>query len=592
MTSSEQNTTQPILPTSPSQARKRQVDLLNGLYADALKAKEQIIGTRWKDVDTYFCGKQSRFGEKAVSPQESWKADTRTNHIYAFYLSMVSVLMRDIPSIDPSARHDSILPQEKILKELIRSIMLRNEFPEREEELLYTGSLYGRGAIKTTWDKRMNSGVGDVRLDVVSAKNLVLQPGKYRVRDCSYLFEITMMDKLSLLLLYPDQRDEIMRLFTPKDTQTPTETYTVDMGMEGTHTDGTGMSVYYDLMGGKSPRECVPVVEAWLQDPETVERFGWIKDPKEGSYVKRKRHYRQYPTGRYIRFSGPVIFEDRPNPFPSFPYSEYVNMSMETEWPLGEMDQLVSIQKIYDTARNQLTDAMNFSVTGDRLFVDARSGLEPSELTNRPGEIVNVASVEGIKSISGPRIPGEAFANLERIQADFDRVSGYPEILSGGMLGDVRSGYAIEQINELVRGRLKLKTYTLEATFRDMARKITDMIGLYYIRGLHYPGDVDLVGMRSDWFEYRVKAGLNLPASQRSQEQYLMQLLDRIAPMQDPSLYGDFFTYIVEQTDLPGKDALVERLREKVAMLPAGPPPAEGGGAPAPLQVVGQNVSA
>jgi hypothetical protein len=506
---------------------------------------------------------------------------------------MASVLMRDIPTIDPHARVDQIVPLEDPLKDIIRSVMLRNEFPEREEEVLYSGSLYGRSALKSTWDGRMNNGLGDIRIDTVSAKNLVLQPGKTRLRDCAYIFEVHLLDKLSLLLLYPEKRDEIMKLFKPRDVKDSLYTaMDASQGMEASHTDGTGLTLYYDMMNGENPRECIPVIEAWMLDPETIERFGWVQEYRDGkkAYVKRRKNYRVYPTGRYIRFAGPLVFEDRPNPFPSFPYSEYVNMSMDADpWPLGELDQLLAIQKIYDTARNQLTDAMNFAVVGDRIIYDARSGLEPSEMTNRPGEAVPVANVDGIKTLNGPRIPGEAFANLERIQADFDRVSGYPEILSGGMLGDVRSGYAIEQINELVRGRLKLKTYTLEAAFRDMAKKITDLVGLYYIRGIHYPMDVDMVGMRSDWFEYRVKAGLNLPASQRSQEQYLLQLLDRLAPIGDPSLYGEFFTYVMDQTDLPGKDTLVERLRAKFAAMPVGmQQPEQGGGEGAPpLQVVG-----
>src|SRR5258708_873284 len=138
MTTSIDSSSIQSTPDSNTRTGDRRVELLNLMLSDAAKHKEDQVKDRFAKVDRYFTGGQSRF-HGDVKSEDKWKADTKTNHLYAFYLSMASALMRDIPSIDPKARIPQVEPQADTLKELIRSVMLRNEFPEREEEMLYSG---------------------------------------------------------------------------------------------------------------------------------------------------------------------------------------------------------------------------------------------------------------------------------------------------------------------------------------------------------------------------------------------------------------------------------------------------------------------
>lgn len=540
--------------------KKRQIELLNSLFSEALKHKDQQIGDRWKNVDRAFLGSHSRFDGTRKGSGDGWKSDTKVYLVYSYYLSVLATLMRDIPYVSLSGR---ISAHDEIAKEVAKLIALdlkKNEFAEREEELLYSGTLYGRACWKVTWDGRMNDGVGGIRIDVVSAKNLLLQPGKTRVRDCAYLFEMQTMDKLSLLTLYPDRLDEINHLFSnKKDSALAEVSDTKSEGYAATRADGTGLTMYYDARAGQvSSDDSVTVVEAWMYDPETIERFGWVVEASAGKLeaVKRKRNFFSYPTGRYIRFSGDVIFEDRPNPLPCFPYIEYVNMSMDgVEWPNGDIDALIPIQENYELRNNQANDATNQAIGGRETYIDGTSGLKPEDTerwTNQPGEIRRVADVNGVRTIEGYRVPPEIFTSMQHIQNDFDRISGSPEIIPIITSTDVRSGAGFDTISELVRGRFKLKTYSIESSVAELAKVMTRMIGLFYQRGVHYPFNLDLVGIRPDMFDYQVRAGLNLPASRRAQEQYLLQLFDRGAVDQE---------YVIEQSDLPNKETLLERMK-------------------------------
>lgn len=565
----------------------KQTDILNKMFSEAFIAKDGATRERWKEVDTVFAGKQTRF-EGGRGPNDSWKADVKTSHIFAYYQSATAVLMRDIPTIDLVGRtpdHDQLA--KDVSKEITR-IMRENEFAEREEELLYSGKKYGRALWKVTWDKNKERGVGGIRIDTVSAKSFVPQPGKNRMRDCAYVFEVQGVDKLSLLQMYPERKTEILGLFKrgPDDPSNHSDTM-----MAASYYDGTGMTAYYDTYsGGGNSTDTLPLIECWMYDDETVEQMGDILEPVDGDLkvVKRKRNFKKYPTGRMIRWCGDVVFEDRPNPFPCFPYVEFVSMSMEEPWPIGDLEMLIPLQKLYESRLNQLHDALNFAVRSG-LIIGAAAGIkDPSTITNEPNQTLIVNDPTAVREMEGSRIPAEGFTSIDQILSIMDRVAGFPEsIISGGAEGG-RSGYAIEQLSELVNGRLKLQTYSIESTVRELAKQITLMIGAFYERGTHYPEVYDFSGVHPEMFEYYVRAGLNLPASRRAHEQYLLQLLDRAGPVGSPP-HTAFFTYMIQQSDLPSKDTLINDLataNDQMAQMAAMAPP-EQGAAPPNLQAVG-----
>ena len=551
-------------PKADSRAEKKQLELLNAITHEAIRHKDTQVGDRWKTVDKYARGLQSRF-EGSEPDSDDWRSDARTNLLAPFYGSVLAVLMRDIPQVDASGvdpMHEQLAKEDA---KITTRDMRRNEFVERTEELLFSVVHYGMGALKTTWDARIGRGIGGIRHDAISAKNLLKQPGKVRMRDSHYIIEMTAVSKLDLLMMYPEKKNQIHTLFADRTKAAEFEQLLNLIESDtGTHIDGTGLTIYHDArMGGATSTQKIVLYEAWMRDPETIERFGWIIEPSDSGVKpqKRKRSYAKYPTGRYIRWAGDVKFEDRENPFPDFPYSEMIYMSDDLEWPMGGMDQLIPIQDLYDLRNNQLNDSMNFAVMGDQTWMDARTGVKSArQITNRPGEVRFVASIDGIKTTPGPRVPGEAFASINQILADFDRVSGSPDILPQLSSGDWRSGYAVDALSELVRGRLKLLTYSQEACMRDFAQKNTRMHGMFYERGVHYPQEMDLVGVHPEMFEYTIRAGLNLPASRRAQEQFLLQMLDRAGPV-GSGPHAVMYQYTLSQTDLPNKDALLDEMK-------------------------------
>jgi len=122
---------------------------------------------------------------------------------------------------------------------------------------------------------------------------------------------------------------------------------------------------------------------------------------------------------------------------------------------------------------------------------------------------------------------------------------------------EVRSGDAIEQLNQIANRVVVTRTHSLESCIRALTRQIISMIGLFYQRGVHYPEGIDLTGINPDAFEVIVKAGLNLPASKTQAQVWLRQLRELEA------IDNEVLLENTDSTILPNKEAVIARMRQK-----------------------------
>jgi len=563
----------------------KDIEILYSMLADAQEHRKKKIGDRWEKAIKYMRGEQTRFPGKNRADDDHWKADTKTNLIWANYLQSLAVLMRDIPRLSMSGReyiHDEIANS---IERKINQNWLANAFSERQEEIFFNSYVYGKAWFKLTWDGRMDRGIGNMRIEIPKTPDMYPMPGKDRSTDGQFLIQLYTVDKMTLCQAYPERKDEIIRLFTPRGGSAEFgsgngTTINPEPGSEGLRTDGTGLTMYYRERGNPTPTSVI-LAEMWMNDDTTMERYGWVtevNDKGRKSYKKRKRHFAAYPTGRMIRWAGHMILEDLPNPFPQFPYVEMINVHDGQEWPQGDCDQLIPIQDIYDTQHNQQVDSVNAAIGGDKVFYGERSGLDPTTISNDPAErYIGIPDPTQMKEIRAAQVPPALFELGNTTREDFDRISGYPEA-SANSNSEIRSGYAFEIVDEAKKGRLKLKTYTFEAAIAELARLQTLYLGMFNEQGVHYPMNENLKGVHPEMFNYTVTAGLNLPASRRSTEQYLFSLFDRAATIQSP-LQAVMFHYIVEQSDIPEKDELLAKIEQILSSPQTYQPPN--------LQVVG-----
>lgn len=538
---------------------------------------------RWTENAKLLKGEQE-IGRGKMSG--GWKSDYVTNILFAQKQTIVPILANRMARIQANPITNRSGDKEaKELTSLIARILMRNEYINRQIERVDNMMDTGKAYMKPVWDKNMFGNRGDIRIEVPDTRSIYLEPGKMRVRDMNYIFEVRQIDKLTLYRMYPDQHKKVDAIFRKGSKGT---TYDVEYGENtgevGYHAAAPGAEALttteayvFDVAAQKDKdKESIDFSEAWFYDERTVEdtiKINTIGDDGARSTKKKKVNRKVYPTGRMITHSGETVFDDRPNPFQKFPYIETFNYYKVGEYyGLDEFSQLKSLQEQLNIRTNQIADGLNFT-NFPLIFVDHTAGIDIDEIQNKPGGLIPCADVNGIKVMNIAAPTEGAFTSVMHILQMFETVSGVQEVTHGKVPGDVRSGFAIEQLQESAQSRLRLKTRNIETADRELARYLTYMIGAFYIKGVHYSSEVDLRGITPDMFEYEVKAGVNLPAS-RMNEQMMYQW------MMTQQVVDELF--IAENFDVPNVEELKGRMQpiwdaKREAMLAAAQPEPQPG---------------
>jgi hypothetical protein len=558
-------------------AANPKVKRLRHLLAQAKKIRKAKYDERWDEALEWLKGNQEiRSGDT----DPDFRSDTVTNFLFAQIMTIIPVLANRTPQVAITPLTEQAKPKADKLMELIDRIFRHNDFIIRQNEMIMNCLLFGRGLYKPIWSGSMRGGLGDVKITVPDTRSIYKD--KFWIPDSNWIFECRQIDKLTLYQMYPDKHDAIDRVFrTEGEEKKPESVETGNTGEIGYHAAAPGETALttteayiWDTSAdtGKASNT-IEIVEAWFIDESTYEDFETLTDPKTGKTKKsrvKKVNKKSFPTGHLITFAGEEILDDRPNPFPAFPYVECENYFIPGEnYGQGELEQLKPLQEQYNIRSNQIFDGLNFS-TFPMMFYDHTSGLEPGEIINKPGGIYPVDDIKGITRFDPTGISAGVFQSLPMIRDTIDMVSGIHDVNKGMVPGDVRSGFAIEQLQETAQSRLRLKTRNMEYAAKNLSRYITRMIGLFYIPGVHYGEEVDLRGIDPDLFDFEIKAGVNLPGSRIAQQQlYQWMYTNQIVDEQ----------FIVEQSDIPNKDELIKRVQEmwqakKAAMLSQGQPPA------------------
>lgn len=552
---------------------KETVRTLGLLYGDS-KAKRKDIADKWDKHLDWLKGKQE------IKDRPASKTNSVTNFLFSEMMTIVPILTSNVPTVSVKGQKDGLVVAGSdvewgevgdTLGRLINQIFARNYIVERSGELVTHGLSFGKAYFKSVWDKSLYDGHGDVRISVPDTRSIFLEPGKILLEDMNYVFEVTSVDELTLLRKHRELRDRISLLFDKQKRSGQDQPATIGKSPDDVmkNANAPGSSALTSSMGAiwdmgakdKDRKDYVDLIEAWFHDDEMVEesvaildkRGEKVPDRRTGNDKTEQKMRSKFPNGRLVQFAGNIIFRDQKNKFPGFPYVEFWNYQIPgMQYGMSELDQTVAIQEQYNIRNNQLYDLLNYNLGPLRIH-DASANLDPDLYTNAPNLLLEVGNVNGFKQIDPPNVGRGAFESLEKIKREIETVFGVREVTQGSIPGDIRSGTAIEALQEAADVRLRMKSRSLEATFKRLAKFLINMISEFYIPGVHYDEKYKVIKrLHADMFDVEIRAGVNLPRSRVGQQEAMFRMFSEgIVDEQ----------YIIEHSQLEDKEALVDRMR-------------------------------
>jgi hypothetical protein len=541
--------------------------ICNNLFQHARKYRESVKDSIWQQNAEYLWGDQN-----IRRTTEGDQNDFVYNIYYKDFNSFMALMCRSEPSFAIDNIYDSLASTKSVVNDCINQIYYDNDIGVRMVELCSMGGPFGTAYIKSTWDKSMRMGLGGIRLQIPDTRNIYFMPGISRVRDSLVMFERRYVDKLTALSLYPDQAEAITALFS---NATDAKNYSGVAAPSGPpiyiNVEGTISQTYLNQTSSMtSEKQMIELVETWFIDETTVQQVPKLFDEikKTGRYKKATldeqagyANTRIYPRGRLKVHSGNYEFDDRPNPFPSFPYTQYVNFNAPAakpgdELPMGEFDQLMEVQDMFNTRSNQIMDAMDNTAFGGFGITDGMFDVD--EFEAKPRRVYTSNRLGNFQWINPAAIPPEAFKSQGDIFSLGDQLQNRQNVMSG-KTGDLRSGDAVDTLVDIADRSMITRTLSLEACLVANVRYNMSMVGAFYIPGVHYPDGIDLKGLSPDGYKITVRAGMNLPSSKQASSVLILQMLDH--GVIDPEA-------VLENTDasiLPNKEQILARMRSKWA---------------------------
>jgi len=530
----------------------------------AIRVREQQYDAEWKTDIEWVMGDRGNEAGKIYAHNRL--ASTMTNVMFSQIMTMVPILSNRTPTVRITGVTDTFKEKAKALEVIQARMIRRSGIIPVNQQATTNALLMGKAFLSPQWDQKAMGGRGDIRITAPDTREVYLEPGKENVASSNYVVRKRKVNKLTLLSMYGSRKGDIDKLFKKanktSDYAASKDMQTVDLGSgfnasaPGAAASTTSVPYIMDVSSGLADDyEYIDLIEMWFRDEATYQH---VKEGEDGRVTEETRQ--KYPYGRMVMFSGGVTFEDRVSKFPGFPFLDFENYYIPGHpYGVSEPKLLRPLQEQFDIRMNQLVDSMNFT-NHKTILYDETSGFDPSTYTNAPGQMIPVDNVMGIKVLDYGNVGSGNFEMIQMYMRMFEVVSGVREVMSGEVPGDVRSGYAVEQLQQASQTRLRLKTRMMEDAFRRLFEYTTDMIGTFYEPGVHYSDEVDLRGIKHDMFEFEVAAGVNLPQSQAMEQQLVQWAASVGLPGIDPE-------YIVDNLAFPNKDMLMKKVRS------AQPPP-------------------
>lgn len=252
-------------------------------------------------------------------------------------------------------------------------------------------------------------------------------------------------------------------------------------------------------------------------------------------WIKPNGH-KDFPTGGMLTvINGKVIqcVEDWPWPFTDYPFYKYDGIPTGGFYGDSIVVDLIPLQKEYNRTKSQMVEIKN-TMQKPR-FVFPRGSINLRQISSEPGQgIPYTPGFEKPDILPGVEIPQTMSMELDRLNSDFDDISGQHEITRGNTPAQVTSGTAIAFLQEQDDSKLAYQVASIEAAVEKLGKHYLRYVATYWgderlIRIVGKDNNFEAIQWKGSDLrgntDVRVQAGSALPFSRAAKQAMVTELM-------------------------------------------------------------------
>ena len=511
---------------------------------DELQRQRESLERQWKINLAFYKGKQYVFYNRKSRRIESLPTDDGdkpryrvrlvSNQIAPNVQSLLSRLVKSKPQFFAAPGQASYEAQKaaQVAENLLDYWWDAFHLTEKREEAMMWSIIAGNGFWKITWDDQAGPGMkvmmspdgepivdpmvkyyfeknleemgvdseeferriyqGDIRVDVLSPFDVLLDDSAQVFEDCKYAFCVHPMSPDDIFERYG------VRLSANAINRYPDETLPGTFSSLESKTEQNVRVVYYGyfLPGAK------------------------------------------YPEGRFVVFTKnpSIVLYDAPWPYPfeKLPLVKFPGIRVPGQlWDGSVVENAIPLQKELNRSLSQIIEYKNLTLKPQML---APVGSLRQRITDEPGAIFEYNPVAGKvpEAIPVPSMPSYVFEHLQDLGARLKDTFGLNEIMEGSVPPNVEAGVAIDLLQEAATDRLAPQIMLMEKALERAGNMMLELAQKYY----QEPRTMIITGSGSkpkvERFEdadliqgvtVKVEAGSGLPRTRAGRQARVLQML-------------------------------------------------------------------
>jgi hypothetical protein len=465
------------------------------------------------------------------SKRASWKPDPIINYVSYIVDMKAPQLTNNRPSglILPTAQDDE--EAAKLFTQVTDVVSERLDLDDKIDQYVRTGLLLGTAFMKVYWDNSLSGGnpnkgnmwKGDIAIDMPDPSNIYPDPQATSINECRYIIYAV-----------------------PKTIQWIEQKFNVKLDSENNFE-----TEIYDRPSATHGKDRAMFFEYWHKD-------------KNGIHCT-------YAAGGKILKKIQKVFKHGRYPFVPF----VPKKNRKTLWGIGEPKNIISNQKLL----NKLVELPTTNAilhANPIVLIDPRSGINPKQWQNKPGQIWNAKDPgNAIHIVQPPTLNNDVYKLSDKMTEYIEKIGGVYDAVTGSTPKGVTAAAAIQMLQEQGSMPIKGISRNLYQSIKDIYELMIELIKenyteTRYIRILDEDGSYEFKEFNASQyaeldFDVKVSAGASTPTSKAYIAQLGSELFDKQILL--PS------EYVEMQEGLPNKDKIVQRLREMEGMQAQPPNP-------------------